>query len=160
MDSRLKSVSEGITNVIPGFLVAYFATFVILPPFSAEIEASDPIVMGIIATFFTGISLARMYILRRVFTKLGENENLYTLIKKLIGRKNVLDKSKCYLCYKSLCDGIFEDGTHVDCENERIEREDNGFCVVCGNDRLLSDTILKDCPHKQGEKFTGYFGSK
>ena len=83
MDSKLKSVSEGLTNIVPGFLVAYFATFVILPPFSDGIEASDPIVMGVIALFFTGISLARMYILRRVFARLGENENLYTLVKKL-----------------------------------------------------------------------------
>ena len=86
MDSKLKSVSEGITNIIPGFLIAYFATFVILPPFSSEIENSDPIVMLVIASFFTGISLARMYILRRVFAKFGENENLYTLVKKAICR--------------------------------------------------------------------------
>ena len=160
MDSKLKSISEGVINIIPGFLVAYIANITILPLFSVGIEAADPIIMAIIAVFYTAISLTRMYILRRVFVRLGKNENLYTLIKKLIWRGDAVDASKCYLCYKPLSDGISDDGAHVDCKDERTEREDNGFCVVCGVDILLSDIELKDCPHKQGEKFTGYSGPK
>ena len=84
MDSRLKSFSEALTNILPGFLAAYFATFVILPPFSKGIESSDPTTMLVIAVFFTGVSVSRMYLLRRIFARLGEDENLYTLVRRII----------------------------------------------------------------------------
>ena len=86
MDSRKKSLSEGLINLIPGFIIAYSSTFVILPPFTEGIKASDPLILAIIALSYTGISLLRMYVLRRLFARLGENENLYTLIKRL-GKK-------------------------------------------------------------------------
>ena len=83
MDSKLKSASESFMNILPGFLIAYLATFFILPPFHEGIEASDPTVLAIVALLFTAISLVRMYIIRRLFTRLGPNENLYTLVQKL-----------------------------------------------------------------------------
>ena len=83
MDSKKKSLTEGIANVIPGFLIAYAATFVILPPFSVQIDAGDPIALAVIAGLFTGISLTRMFVMRRLFERLGENENLCTLLMRI-----------------------------------------------------------------------------
>ena len=83
MDSKLKSASESFMNIVPGFLIAYLATFFILPPFHEGIAASDAATLAIVAVLFTAISLVRMYTLRRVFTRLGPDENLYTLLKRL-----------------------------------------------------------------------------
>jgi hypothetical protein len=52
-----------------GFGVNYFANFAILPVFGFHITAVQNLGMGVI---YTGISLARSYVLRRVFNAVSQ----------------------------------------------------------------------------------------
>lgn len=85
-DSRLKSLSESLTNIIPGFLINYGANFAILPVYAERLARADPIAMFELGVWFTGISIIRSYLLRRAFERFGENENLYSLLKRAVKR--------------------------------------------------------------------------
>jgi hypothetical protein len=82
-DSKLKSATEAITNLIPGFAIAYLSNMYVLPLYAEGIAASDSFTMLQIGVWYTIISLARSYVLRRVFERLGEKENFYTLIRRI-----------------------------------------------------------------------------
>lgn len=66
MQSRIMSGLEACSNVVIGYVIAFFATYVILPLHGYEVTAQK--VMSI-SLAFTGISLARSYILRRIFNR-------------------------------------------------------------------------------------------
>lgn len=82
-DSKLKSATESIVNIIPGFLIAYLSNLYILPLFADGIAASDELTMLQIGFWYTIISLVRSYVFRRLFERLGERENFYTLVNRI-----------------------------------------------------------------------------
>lgn len=67
MQSRVMSGVEAVTNVFIGYTIATVATFVILPMHGYEVTTQKALSISLA---FTGISLARSYILRRVFNRL------------------------------------------------------------------------------------------
>lgn len=83
-DSKLKSLTESIVNIIPGFGIAYLSNLFILPHYSEGITNSDGVTMFIIGVWYTAISIVRSYAFRRLFNRIGTNENFYTLCKRLM----------------------------------------------------------------------------
>lgn len=71
MQSRKHSLIESITNIVVGYGIALLSQLVLFPMFGIFIPLSDNIKIG---ALFTVISLARSYVLRRIFTN-------YQLIK-------------------------------------------------------------------------------
>lgn len=92
-DSRKKSITEGLANVIIGYPISHVANIVILLPFSphlAEVAERTGYMSGetqltilAMGLMFTVVSVVRQYVLRRLFERLGENENAYTLLRRL-----------------------------------------------------------------------------
>ena len=62
--SKKRSMIEAITNVVIGFLAAYFANITVLPAFNYHVTLSEG---AYIALIFTIISLIRAYVVRRLF---------------------------------------------------------------------------------------------
>lgn len=81
-DSKLKSLTESLVNIIPGFGISYLSNLYILPLFAEGITNSDHFTMLQIGFWFTIISISRSYLFRRLFNRIGSNENFYTLLKK------------------------------------------------------------------------------
>jgi len=84
VDSRLKSLSEALTNIAPGWTINFIANLVMLPWFAADYASGDIHRIAwasfVVGCVFTVISVVRSYYLRRLFERFGEKENLYTLI--------------------------------------------------------------------------------
>lgn len=62
--SRTMSLAESVANVIVGYGVAVVAQIMIFPIFGLHTTLGQNLAMGGI---FTGVSLVRSYLLRRVF---------------------------------------------------------------------------------------------
>jgi len=77
--SRLGSFYEALINVVIGFTINYLANFVILPLYGFHITASQNFTMGLL---YTGISIARSYVIRRWF-----NARLHSAAMRLAGAK-------------------------------------------------------------------------
>lgn len=74
MQSRLYSFIESIINVLIGYVVALISQIIIFPVFHIKISLKENILIGL---FFTAVSIARSYLLRRCFNRIGErNENI------------------------------------------------------------------------------------
>lgn len=67
MQSRIFSFIESITNVTIGYTMAIFTQLIVFPLFNIEIDLSSNF---IIALIFTIVSLARSYVVRRLFNKI------------------------------------------------------------------------------------------
>lgn len=61
------SIAEAWANIAVGFSINYFANLLIFPLFGMHISPGNNFLMGLI---YTGISLARSYVLRRWFNGL------------------------------------------------------------------------------------------
>lgn len=61
------SATEAVTNVAIGYLVSVAANIIVLPVFGYDVTIADSFAIGLA---FTAISLARSYILRRVFNRI------------------------------------------------------------------------------------------
>lgn len=70
MQSRLGSFLESLANVVLGYGVAIGAQLLVFPLFGVVIPLSSNLAIGII---FTLVSLARSYLLRRLFNYLHRN---------------------------------------------------------------------------------------
>ena len=68
MQSRRQSAFEAIANVAVGYGVAVGSQIAIFPVFGISATLSDNLAIG---AFFTVISLARSYLLRRAFNAWG-----------------------------------------------------------------------------------------
>lgn len=66
--SKKGSAIEAIFNVLVGYTINVIANFAIFPLFGWDISLEQNLLMG---TFYTAISLARSYCLRRAFNRLG-----------------------------------------------------------------------------------------
>jgi hypothetical protein len=62
--TRKGSMAEALTNTAIGFAINYTANLLIFPLFGMHISLSDNLLMG---SIYTGISIARSLVLRRVF---------------------------------------------------------------------------------------------
>ena len=69
IQSRCHSLIESITNVVIGYGVALSSQLVIFPFFDIHIPIGDNILIGF---WFTVISIARSYVVRRIFTRRTE----------------------------------------------------------------------------------------
>ena len=65
--TKKHSVFESISNVVVGYLIALMSQLIIFPFFNIHIPLSSNLLIGF---WFTLISLARSYVLRRVYNKL------------------------------------------------------------------------------------------
>jgi hypothetical protein len=68
MQSRLMSLIEALTNVVVGFWLAVIAQIIVFPLFDLPVSFGQNLA---IATLFTGVSLMRGYVLRRLFETLA-----------------------------------------------------------------------------------------
>ena len=69
MQSKRNSAFEAVTNVAIGYLVSVLANVLILPLFGYNVTIGDSFAIGLA---FTAVSLARSYVLRRLFNRLDE----------------------------------------------------------------------------------------
>ena len=69
MQSKKNSVFEAMSNVAIGYFVSVMANILILPIFGYEVTIADSFGIGIA---FTLVSLARSYVLRRIFNKVDK----------------------------------------------------------------------------------------
>lgn len=65
--SRITSLTESLINVAIGYSVAVVSQLLIFPLFNIHIPLADNLM---IAAWFTVISIARSYCVRRVFNRL------------------------------------------------------------------------------------------
>ena len=73
--SRAGSLTEAIANVVAGYVLAILVQRIAYPLFSITTSlATDSIIAGL----FTATSLARSYMLRRVFEALGRSRYVGT----------------------------------------------------------------------------------
>jgi hypothetical protein len=70
MQSRKGSAIETVVNTAVGYAVSVAANAFFLPMFGLRPSFSDSAAIGLI---FTGISLVRGYVLRRIFNRLCRN---------------------------------------------------------------------------------------
>lgn len=67
--SRRLSAIEAVTNVAVGYGVAVLAQIAFFPLFGIHASLSDNLLIGLL---FTVVSLARSYVLRRLFNRIRE----------------------------------------------------------------------------------------
>lgn len=72
MQSKLQSLWESFVNILIGYLVALASQLLVFPLFDINIPFTDNLLIGL---YFTIISLARSYIIRRYFNKKVSNSN-------------------------------------------------------------------------------------
>lgn len=71
MQTRSQSMIESVANVAIGYFVAIGAQMVIFPAMGIRVELKDNLIIGL---FFTAVSIARSYAVRRIFNKLHNRE--------------------------------------------------------------------------------------
>ncbi|KEQ56554.1 hypothetical protein AAA799B03_00988 [Marine Group I thaumarchaeote SCGC AAA799-B03] len=78
-DSKKKSASEAFVNSFGSYPVGYAIGIIVLPVSVGWIQ-QDPLVANIvITTIFASVSFTRTYFLRRLFVKLGWDDNFIKL---------------------------------------------------------------------------------
>ena len=68
MQSRSMSFVEAVTNVVVGFVFALLTQIVVFPLFDMSVSVSDNLIISVI---FTAVSIARSYVLRRLFLRVS-----------------------------------------------------------------------------------------
>ena len=71
MQTRTNSLVESVCNVAVGYFVALASQLVIFPLMGLNVPIRDNVIIGL---WFTVVSIARSYILRRYFSRRTENE--------------------------------------------------------------------------------------
>lgn len=77
--TRWGSFVEAWINVFIGFWINYFANLLIFPLFGFHITLTENFVMGLL---YTGISVARSYLIRRYF-----DERIHRAAQRIAGEK-------------------------------------------------------------------------
>ncbi len=80
MQSKLSSFIESLINILIGYCVALGSQLVIFPHYGVHLAPHENMIIG---GWFTLISLARSYIIRRWF-----NRMLHNASNKIAGNKN------------------------------------------------------------------------
>jgi len=65
--SRAMSLVEAVTNVVVGYVLAIVTQLIVFPWFGIGADFHDHLAIGVV---FVGVSLARSYLLRRLFVAL------------------------------------------------------------------------------------------
>ncbi len=73
VQSRSASLLEAGANVLVGYLVALLAQQIVFPLFGIHTSLAQD---SAIAAAFTAVSLARSYLLRRIFERIGTGRGL------------------------------------------------------------------------------------
>jgi len=93
-DSRKKSFSEAFVNSFGAFPIGYGIGILILPVSVGWLH-DDPLTANIFITLtYASVSFVRIYILRRLFTKSGFDDNFIKFVIKLCQRGASIIKSK------------------------------------------------------------------
>ena len=93
-DTNAKSLSEAVANTFGGFPISYFIGIIILP-ISAEWMKHDPIVVTFIITCVYALaSFVRSFFLRRMFSKIGFDDSVNSLLSKIFKRLSLNKDSK------------------------------------------------------------------
>lgn len=88
-DSHKKSISEALVNSFGGYPVGYALGIVILPLSMGWLQ-EDPLVANLaITSAYATVSFVRSYFLRRIFERLGIDDNFIKMGAKL-GKKTKL----------------------------------------------------------------------
>ena len=82
-DVKGKSLSEAFVNSFGSYPIGYGIGIIILPLFSGWLQKEPFVVTIFITLIYASVSFIRSYYLRRVFEKVGFDDNLFTGIKKL-----------------------------------------------------------------------------
>jgi len=94
IDSRKKSLSEAFVNSFGAYPIGYAIGIIILPISVGWIH-TDPLLANVFITLtYATVSFIRVYVLRRVFTRLGYDDNFIKLAIKLCQRGASIIKSK------------------------------------------------------------------
>ena len=94
IDSRKKSLSEAFVNSFGAYPIGYGIGIIILPISVGWIH-TDPLLANVFITLtYASVSFIRVYVLRRVFTRLGYDDNFIRLAIKLCKRGASIIKSK------------------------------------------------------------------
>jgi hypothetical protein len=72
MQSKFQSFIEILINILIGYSISLGSQLLIFPLFNINIPIQDNLLIGL---YFTLISLARSYVLRRYFNKKVSNSN-------------------------------------------------------------------------------------
>ena len=93
-DTRKKSLSEAFVNSFGGYPIGYAIGIIVLPLSVGWIE-KDPFTVNIFITFlYATVSFVRTYYLRRVFVRLGFDDNFIRLGVKLYQKLSFLKSEK------------------------------------------------------------------
>ena len=66
MQTKYQSLIESLTNILIGYLTALLSQVIIFPLFDIDVTFQDNLLIGL---YFTIMSLARSYLVRRYFNK-------------------------------------------------------------------------------------------
>jgi len=92
-DTKKKSLSEAFVNSFGSYPIGYAIGILILP-ISVGWLQEDPFVANVFITLiFATVSFTRIYFLRRLFTKLGYDDNFIKLFIKLYRKCSQIIKS-------------------------------------------------------------------
>jgi len=93
-DTRKKSLSEAFVNSFGAYPIGYGIGILILPISLGWLQ-EDPFLANVFITLtYATVSFVRVYFLRRLFTKLGFDDNFIKLGIKIIKRGSSIIKSK------------------------------------------------------------------
>jgi len=93
-DSRKKSLSEAFVNSFGAYPIGYGIGILILPISLGWLQ-EDPLLANVFITLtYATVSFVRVYFLRRLFTKLGFDDNFIKLGIKICQRGASIIKSK------------------------------------------------------------------
>ena len=94
IDSRKKSLSESFVNSFGAYPIGYGIGILVLPLSLGWLD-EDPLIANIFITLtYATVSFIRVYFLRRLFTRLGFDDNFIKLAIKLCQRGASIIKSK------------------------------------------------------------------
>ena len=71
MQTKKQSLIESVVNILIGYFTAVFSQLLIFPLFDINIPIQDNLLIGL---YFTLISLARSYLIRRYFNKFSRKK--------------------------------------------------------------------------------------
>ncbi|MGI0086892.1 MAG: DUF7220 family protein [Nitrosotalea sp.] len=101
LDTRKKNLSEAFVNSFGAYPIGYGISLIILPFFAPMIQKDPFTVNLLITTIYATISFTRIYFLRRLFQKLGCDDNFIRFLPKLfkqIRRKTTFNHQR--ICQK------------------------------------------------------------
>jgi len=94
-DTKSKSLSEAFVNSFGGYPIGYGVSLVVLP-LSVDWIKEDPFVASLfIGLVFASVSFTRVYYLRRLFVRLGIDDNFVNLGMKIyrkFGKSTIISR--------------------------------------------------------------------